>query len=94
MFSGHLLKLVLWSLDFPVMHVRGWIYFPDKRQTNFGHIFLWGADFCVLAFSLFVFLPSFFFFFKYVFLIFQGLAPDELRTNCERTLALRFFPGA
>ena len=31
------------TLDFPVMYLSGWIYFPDKRQTNFGHMFLWGS---------------------------------------------------
>ena len=96
------MKLVLWSLDFPVMYVSGWIYFPDKRQTNFGHIFLRGADFCVSALSfsvsaLFCFIARFCFqavMFAYCF--FSGLnscpgrTPNELRTN----FGLKFFFGA
>ena len=96
MLSGHLLKLVLWSLEFPVLHVPGWIYFPDKRQTNLDYIFLWGADFCVLALSCFFgfvcFLLLLFLVMVAYLFIFRGLilAPDKLRTNSERALALSF----
>ena len=61
--------------------------------------FFGGADFCVsaLSFSFFGFvLFNCLFFFQaviFAYCFFRGLilAPDELRTNSERTLALRFF---
>ena len=84
------------------MHFPGWIYFPDKRQTIFGHIFLWGADFCVLALS-FSFSALFCLFARVFFpgcdlclIFFSGLnscperTPNELRTN----FGLKFVFGA